>query len=895
MIGELLFRILLRAYPREFRQRYADDLVAFFRQERDHPRYGSGPLRPLRFWLATLRDLSRTATAERLPVHIAIADRRTRRTPFAQLAFDFRNALRSLRTTPAVTLTAFLVVALGIGAGTAIFSVVDAVVLRGLPFADESTLVSVSETELATGRPVPAAYPNFADWVQRQDVFEALAASANGPWLTTKDSERPQRYRIHRITANLFDLLGVGPAIGPGIRFEDERSGARVALISDDVWRRQFNADPDVIGRSIAFDTTSYTVVGVMPRDFKYPIGATVTSAIDLWVPLTPGRNERERTGGRSYNLRVVARLKRGVSIEQAATRMARIRDELAAVTPSWFADRGIIVRPIKDSIVSETVRSWMLMLLWAVAAVFLVACANLANLLLARSASRQREIGVRAAMGATRWQIVRGLMVESVLLALAGAAGGVVLGFWGVDVLRATLPPALPRVWTIAVDLRVISIAALTAIATGIVCGLLPALQLSRTDVSAALRSGGRSATAGGNRQMVRTTFLAAEVALATILLVGAGIFGASFWRVVTTELGFSSAGVLHVDVMPPLPANPTDFASARKKFETSMTSALEAVGALPGVRFAALVAGGAPLTGSYSTQAVHVRGRSFEGDDEAVVKEVTPQYLETVGAHLLKGRGPGPEDTKGAPAVVVLNEEAARRYFGGDDPIGAELSIASEPPRTVVGVVRSMRLLGPESDITPEAYVPYAQSSEHSVSPSIVVRTEQDPTALVPTVKNAIWSVMPGVAIPEMRTFDEIFAGLIAQRKLNMILLAIFASLALLIASIGIYGMLAYFVEGRRKEIGVRMALGALPGAVLRMVLVRTVVIISGGLAIGLLASIWLEQLVMRFVFRGVPHDPLVYGAAAALLMGLGLLAAAIPARRASRVDPLITLRAE
>jgi predicted permease len=893
--GERVFRLLLRAYPREFRQRYANDLVAFFRQDREHPRYGSGPLHPLRFWITTLRDLSRAAAAERLPAHVAAPHRRPRSAPFADMAFDLRNAVRSLRGTPAVTLTAFLVVALGIGAGTAIFSVVDAVVLRGLPFADESSLVSVSETELETGRPVPAAYPNYADWLQRQDVFAGLAASANGPWLTTKDAERPQRYRIHRITANLFDVLGVRPAIGRGIQADEERGGASVALIGDEVWRRHFGADPDVVGRSIAFDTATYTVVGVMPPGFKYPIGAAVTSAIDLWVPLTRGRNDMTRGGGRNYNLRVVGRLKPGVTIEQAAARMTQIRDALAAETPKWFADRGIMVRPIKDSIVSSTVRAWMLMLLGAVAVVFLVACANLANLLLARSASRQREIGVRAAMGATRWQIVRGLIVESVLLALAGAAGGIALGFWGVDILRATLPAAIPRVWTIAVDLRVAIVAALTAVATGFACGLLPALQLSRTDVSNALRIGGRSATASGSRQTIRTTFLAAEVALATILLVGAGMFGASFWRVITTELGFSSDGVLHVDVMPPLPANPADFEAARQKFETSMAMALESVRPLPGVRSAALVAGGAPLTGSYSTQPVHVRGRAYEGDDEVVVKEVTDEYLQTVAATLLEGRGPGPQDTRGAPPVVVLNEEAARRYLAGLDPIGAQVAIGAEPPRTVIGIVRGMRLLGPESDIRPEAYVPYAQSAEHAVSPSIVVRTEQDPAALVPAVKNAIWSVMPGVAIVEPRTFDEMYAALVAQRKLNMILLGIFAALAVLIASIGIYGMLAYVVDQRRKEIGVRMALGAVPGTVMRMILARASLTIGAGLAAGFFTAAWLERLVVAFLFRGTPHDARVYAAAGVLLFALGLVAAFIPARRAARVDPLVALRAE
>ena len=632
-----------------------------------------------------------------------------------------------------------------------------------------------------------------------------------------------------------------------------------------------------------------------MGPDFLYPVGPAALSRIDVWVPLVPDARDLVRGGGRNYFTRVVARLEPGVSVEQATARMVQIRDALALEHPRWFADRGVIVRPIKDSVVPASARSWMLLLLAAVAGVFLVACANVANLLLARASARTREIGVRAAMGATRGQIVRGMMVESIVLALAGAAGGLMLAYWGVDILRATLPASLPRVWTIEVDLRVIAIATLAAVATGAVCGLVPAVQMSRTDVSSALRSSGRSATAAGHTQRLRSAFLITEVALATALLVGAGIFASSFIRLVNVDMGFDSTNVLSVPVSPRQPAADIALDRGAGQFQGLMLDVLDRTRALPGVQSAALVAGGVPLSGSWSSQPVHIRDRTWEGIDEVVLKQVTSDYLTTIGATLLEGRAIAATDRKGSPFVVVLNDEAVRRYLGGVDPLGTQIVIDTDPPRTVVGVVRGMRLTGPEATVRPEAYVPFEQSTNQSVSASLVVRTTMPPRALVESIKDAVWSVMPGAAIPDPITFDEMFGALVAQRKLNMILLALFGALALLISTIGVYGVLAYLVEQRTREIGVRLALGAVPGRILSMVLSRAAFMLAIGLAVGLLAAAWLERLAMAFVFRGIPHDPVVYGAAAVLLIGVGLLAAYLPARRAARVDPLIALRSE
>ena len=896
-LDERLFAALLRVYPRPFRQRYGADLLEFFRAERQHPRYGSGTLRPLRFWTSTTRDLVRTAASERFPrgATLRILNRVSLMRTFEGIFSDGRYALRSLRSTPAVTITALLVLTLGIGVSTAIFSIVDGIVLRDLPFEEPDNLMAVTETQLPDGRRVPAAYANYVDWTKSQDVFEALAASSYGPMLTTGDAERPERLRSYRITANLLDVLRVQPAIGSGITVEDAAANSKVALISDGLWRRRFNADPDVVGKPITFDTGVYTIAGVMPAGFTYPIGSAVASKVDLWVPFSPNEQEAIRGGARNYNALVIGRLKRGISVDQARARMVSIRDALAAATPAWFRDRGVQVVPLKDVVVPASVRSWMLMLLGAVGAVLLVACANVANLLLARTANRGRELGVRAAMGATRWRLVRGLVVESLILALLGTAGGVLLAYWGVDLLRVILPANLPRVWAIAVDLRVIGIAAAVAVATGIVCGLVPALQMSRADASGALRGSARGATGGRARQRARTAFLVAEVALASVLLVGAGIFTASFLRLVRTDLGFETERRISMSVQPAIPVQHRARPEVLRLAHTGLLDALARVQALPGVESAALSAGGVPLSGSYASEDVSVGDRLFENADAVILKQVTTHYLQTVGATLLRGRSIAESDRAGAPPVIVLNDEAARRYFPQQDAIGAQIRIEQEAPRTVVGVVRGMRVLGPETDVSPEAYVPLAQAEDVSISASFVIHTAGDPRTLVPAIRGAIWAAVPNAVIPEPTTFDEMFAGIVALRKLNMVLLTLFGGLALLIAAIGIYGVMAFLVEQRTKEIGVRMALGARPSRILSMILSRAAVAIAAGLAIGFTGAAWLERLVLTFVHRGVPHDPVVYGFAAALLLAFGLLAAYVPARRAAHVDPLVAIRTE
>jgi putative ABC transport system permease protein len=898
-LGDRLFVLLLRLYPRGFRREYGADLLAFFRQDRDHPKYGSGALRPVRFWLATLADLSRTAWRQRVarrPAPEPGIQGRTAGRIRERLGVDLRYGWRDLWSSPGVTVSALAILTLGIGTSTAIFSVVDGVALRGLPFDHADRLVNVAETWLPLGgRPGAAARQNYDEWVARQDVFESIGGSANAgqPTTTTAPIEN---LHVIRVTASLFGVLRVAPAIGRAIQPADERAGAApVALISDAVWRRRFQSRRDVLGETVALDGASYQVIGVMPAAFGWPIGSVAASRADLWVPYVPTSRDTVRGSGRTYNLTVVARLAPGVTLERAGVRMQQIRDALAAEYPRWFVDHGIAVRRLQDSIVGAEVRSWMLLLLGAVAVVLLVACLNVANLLLARAVARGRELAVRAALGASPWDLGRGLLVESLMLSLVGTALGVLLSFWGVRILRATLPEELPRLSAIAVDLRVLATAAAAAIVCGVFFGTLPALQLARPDVSATLRHGNRSHTGGALGDRIRIALVTAEVALAVVLLAGSGLFIASFLRVMSVDLGLNPDHVVSIGVYPSRVPAITDRRVRLAAAQSVVMAALDAARRVPGVVAASVLSSGLPLSGSSMSVPVQLPGRReppFKDNDEAYVHGVTAEYLDVMRCTLVRGRWIADTDRAGAPPVVVLSEEAVRRYFGGRDPLG-ETIVLNEAPMTVIGIVRGVRFKGPEADVRPEAYVPFPQSDQPGAD--IAFRTGPDPALVAAAVQAAIRSAAAGGFVAPAETIDGHFAALVARRKFNMIVLALFGVMAIAIASVGIYGLMAFLVAQRTREIGVRIALGALPGGIVQMVLGRATVLMLGGLALGFAGAAVLEGAVRTFLFEARPHDPLVYLTVALVLVVTGLAAAFGPARRAARVDPLIALRSE
>ena len=808
---------------------------------------------------------------------------------------DLRRAVRALRATPGFTIVVLLVLTLGIGATTAIFSVVDGVALRGLPFWRADRLMDVTEINptnkgLAGGS---VAAPDFEDWRAQQDVFEDLAAVQGVTGFVVRDNGAPEDLRTWMVSASLFSLLRVSPALGHAFTAANQVQGNdQVAILSDGLWRRRFGADPNIVGKTLIVDRGAWQIVGVMPPGFEYPVG--MTRPQDLWVPYVPSPSEVPRGDGssRNYNAKVVGRLKDGVSIQQARARMEQITGALKQQYPAWFRDRWVAVAPLQDSIVGPA-KAWMLMLLGAVAFVLLIACVNVANLLIARATARARDVAVRTALGATRWQLTRPLLAESLVLSAAGTILGVLAAYWGVSVIRVLLPPSLPRLSQVGINLRVLLAAAGASIAVAL--AVTPVWQSRRASLAAALREGGRSGGAGMARERVRTTLLVAEVALAAILLVGAGLFASSFVRLMSVDLGFGFSNVVTESVYPRIDFNaPKEQVDAELARTGAMLQAvLERIHAIPGVQFAALMGSGAlPLSNGWSRSTVTVPGKPpfDDPDDQADIKSVSPEYFAAIRIPLLKGRAISVEDSQGgAPAVVVLNDVAARRFFGDQDPVGTSIKVNGD--RTVIGIVRAVRLQGPEAPLRPEVYLP--MNWKRAFGANAIVRSSRDPASVAADLRTAVRGAAPDLVLPDPQTMNDLFDRLVSQRRFNMIVLALFGVLAVTIAGAGIYGVMAYIVEQRTGEIGIRMALGAQPRQVLRLVLARAGLFLAVGLAIGFVGSWMLARFVQAFLFRVEPHDPLIYASAAGVLVLAGFIAALLPARRASRIDPIVALR--
>ncbi len=817
---------------------------------------------------------------------------------------DLRFAWRSLRSTPAFTVVALLVLTLGIGATTAIYSVVDAIALRGLPFPRADRLMIVDETNPTgkglTGGLVSAA--NFFDWRAQQKVFEDLAAFQDAS-LTVFDHGEPESLRTEMVSASLMPLLRVSPKTGHLFTAENEVAGQnRVALISDTLWRGRFGADPDIVGRTFVVGQPGATssrsndgvweVIGVMPSGFEFPVGRL--KPIDVWVPYVPSPDEYPRGDGssRNYNAQVLGRLKDGVSKDQAYANMSAMTAALKAQYPRWFSDRWVGVTPLHESIVGKA-RGWMFLLLGSVAFVLLIACVNVANLMLARATARSRDISVRAALGASRWQLARALLAESLLLSTAGTAMGVIAAYWGVRVMRASLPPSLPRLSAVGIDVRVLAVAAASAVITGIFFGLLPALQFSRPKLSSALREGGRSGNAGMARQRARTALLIAEVALAVVLLVGAGLFVSSFVKLTRVDLGIDTTHVLTVGVYPRVDFAKEHIGADMARAAVQLADVLERARTMPGVDVAAISSGAPPLSTSWSRTGFTVPGRpkSDDPDDSPDQKNITPDYFRAINVPLVRGREfTAADSAPGAEPVLIINDIAAKRFFKeGEDPVG--MTVQSNGNRRIVGIVRAVRLGGPEAPLRPEVFIPMSRT--RAFGGTLYVRTSRDPGALSNDVRAMVHAALPDVVVPETQTLQQMYDKLIVQRKFNMIVLALFGVLAIVIAAVGIYGVMAYIVEQRTQEIGVRMALGAEPGQVLRMVLSRAAVMMAAGVVIGLGAGWLLSRLVSAFLFQVEPHNGAVYAVSAAVLIAAGLAAAFVPARRASQVNPISVLR--
>ena len=820
---------------------------------------------------------------------------------------DVRYAIRSLRSTPTFTIVAVTVLSLAIGAGTAIFSVVDAVALRGLPYDASNRLVQIGTVDLRTGTFGSYQPPqNFADWQAREDVFIAMTATQRAGGFTLDDNGVPRDLSALQVTAGYFDVYRAYPQVGRGFTTQDEQPGAdRVVLISDGLWHRQFGADPNVLGRTLRstqeltygapfpVPAGTWTIVGVMPRGFRSPVTGAI--ATDVWVPYVVPANQRTRDGSDSAPLEIVARLEDGVSVEHADAHLRAVTASLAQAHPKWFVDQRGGVRTLHDATVGDS-RAWMYLLLGAVAVVLLIACVNVANLMLARALARGREMQTRAALGASRWRIARGLLVESLVLAGAGALIGLMVASAGIDILRTALPQTLPRISTVTIDLRVLGVTAFASLATALLFGLVPALHVSRRGSASRLIHGSRGATAGG--ATLRSALVVCEIALAVVLTIAAGLFLSSFVRVANVDLGIDPEHVLTMKVWPKFDSSKTGWREpAFARSSAAIPEILDRVSSLPGVVSAGFMAGDLPMSGYSARAEVAVAGRKepFAGEDRVQVRHVSAGYARAVGTRIVRGRYIDAADLRAHAAVVVLNEAAAARYFGASEAIGQTIAIERgyAAQAVVIGVVGNVRLFGPESVVRPEAYLPAAPGK--FLGGALAIRTEGEPLAIADAVRQAIWASLPEISEPAAIPMTTLVGDLIAQRRFNMLVMILFGGLALAIGCAGLYGVMAYLVTQRTREIGVRLALGAQPAQVMREVIRRAVLHTAAGVAIGIAAAWLLASSIEQFLFNVRAHDPVVYGAATALLAVCGVAAALVPATRAARVDPVIALSVE
>ncbi len=803
-----------------------------------------------------------------------------------ELMRDLRYGLRSLARTPAFTAIALFTVALGIGANTAIFSVVYGVLWSPFPYREPDRLVLLNETMKEMPQ-ITVSYPNFLDWRGRTQAFEGMALFKPYQSFTVTGAVGAERVAGALTTANLFDVLGLHPAVGRTLRAEDDRPGAeRVALVSDAFWRERLGATQALDTLSLMLDGFSYAVVGVLDSKMGL-VGAQV------WIPMglfadDPSFSTRENHPGTLG----IARLKPGLTLEQARADLSRVAARLREEYPTQNRGIGATAAWLTEMIIGG-VRPALLVLAGAVGLVLIIACANVANLLLGRAASRQREMALRGALGARRGRIVRQLLAESLVLSLAGGALGVAFAFGGVKSLQALHPGNLPRLGSIKMDGTVLVFALLVSVATGVLFGLVPALHAARKDPLASLRDGGRTASTGRSGLRLRSTLMVAEIAMALVLLVGAGLLVKSFDRLTRVDLGFNERTVLSARIE--LPAGSYGENSRRLAFYADV---LEGINALPGVRSAAL---GTDLPVTSSQQS----GITFEGrppveagNDQMVnVARVTPAWFSTMEIPLVSGRGFEPSDGEGAVLVALISEAVVRRFFSDESPIGHRYkeggATSTNPWITIVGVVREVANGGFDRVPLGTIYKPVAQGETSEVW--LAIRTDGKPEAMTPAVRAAVAVIDPGVPLTSVASAEDVVDDLLAAPRFAMLMVLLFATIALVLAAVGIYGVISCSVSERAHEIGVRMALGARRAGVVGMVVRQVVILAGAGILIGSAGAIGLGGVLRKLLFQVTPTDPATFVAMVAVLAAVALGAAALPAWRAARLDPLSALRDE
>ena len=805
---------------------------------------------------------------------------------------DIRYGVRGLLKHPGFTAIVVITLALGIGASTAIFSVVDSVLLRRLPYRTAERIVAIQEHD-PNGRRGQSTSANFYDWRQQNTVFEHLSAIK----ITTTNlalSDHAERIDLAQTNADFFDIFGITPQYGRLFIPQDEQAGHEpVVVVSNALWQRRFGSDPSLVGRSITLDGRNYNVIGIAPPGFQYP------DKTELWLPplrlvpeLYPDQDVTQTR--RMGYLTVVALLKPGVSLQQAAGEMETITARLRQQYPDSNTKRLNRVVSLHEHLVGDT-NKLLWLLLGAVTFVLLIGCANVANLLLASGASRQKEIAIRTALGASRRRVIRQLFTESALLAFTGGVVGLLIAFWGLAAITKLLPADFPRLNEIHIDLRVLGFTFAASVLTGILFGLIPALQVSRSDVQEAMRETGRGASGSRRQSRFRQALIVGEVALSVVLLAGAGLLFRSFVRLQSVDTGFVSQPVLTARLTPSGTnyANDADYA----KFYNGV---IEKVGAIPGVQDVALI-NTLPLSKG-PTSGFRVEGRPVTTPDKwpsVNYRVVSSNYFRAMGIPVLQGRAYTDRDNENAPLVMMVNQQLAREIFPDENPVGKRITFGGTntdgQPRwfEIVGVVANVRSLELREAPTAELYF----SAQQDLWPamSLVVRSSVEPSSLSGSVRQAVNEVDRSVPVADVKTMDHVVSESITQPRFNLFLLGLFSAVAMILSAAGIYGVTAYTVTQRTHELGIRLALGAQVGDVLKMILGQGMAVIGVGLVAGLAAAFVLMRLLRSLLFGVGENDALTFAAITGVLVLVALIACYIPARRATKVDPLVALRAE
>ena len=803
---------------------------------------------------------------------------------------DIRYALRLCLRTPGFTIVAVLALAIGIGANTAIFTIVNAVLIERLPYRDPSRLVVLWESSSRRpGRPNTVGPGNYLRWRVRANAFEEMAGVVDMR-INLTGVDNPEELVVQNVTEGFFSILGVSPLIGR--TFSDDESvdpDADVTVLTYELWQRRFAGDPGIVGRAIRLNGRPVTVIGVMPQDTRLVLksGSLVGKPIDLWKPwVLPD----DWWIPRGRFMSVVARLKPDVSVRAAQAQMSAIASGLTAEFPQFDAGWTVMVRPLREEL-SGDVRPALLVLAGAVAFVLLIACANVANLLLARGAARQRELAIRAALGAARVRVMRQLLTESLVLGLAGGALGLLIAQWGLDLMLALSPVDLANANHIQLSYPVLAFTATVSIVTAIVCGFVPSFEASRADVQDAIKDGSRQVGAGARQRRLRQAFVVSEIALAVVLLVGAGLMLRSFATLRAVNPGFNSHDVLTMRVV--LPGSKYDQpAKATRFFET----AVQRIREIPGVRSAGAISF-LPFAGLGAATGFTIVGRPDPLPEQEFVTDVRVcdnGYFQTMNVPLLRGRLFSDTETQRQSNVVIISETLARRHFANEDPIGKQLRIdMTDPivPTTIIGIVGDTKLVDLSTPTRALTYWPHPQLAYNAMT--FAVRTSSDPQSYASAVAREIQRLDRDQPVSDVRTMDQWLGRSLSQARFSSMLLAIFAAVALLLAAIGIYGVMAYAVTQQTSEIGIRLALGAEAGDILRMIVGGAVKLTSLGLATGVVLALALNRTVSSLLYATTSTDPATFAAVVVVLGGVALVASYLPARRASRITPVQALR--